>query len=311
MELGISQEDLVSLLKNLLTGKDLSIMTPKVVRQMVIKELGEKVGDDPKALKIAIRSALNVVLSDHADEIEQKPDTEMPAKAHTPDTTVAGNNDSCPEKEEEADEVKPKEMASDAKPKGKVDDVSAENTVDIKRKRRQRSQKPAKKVEDSDMSDDDDADDEKEDADDDSYHGGEESEEDKPKRRASIKPSRPAPKKANLEEQDKPKRKVSGVAIKSASMRTEKYLGKLRSLAKQLGIPVPPSRYRGTTTEEKSSNILAFFVSKGFKMEDPTRMTRDEIAGHRKRLEQEKELDGLDVRYVQCIQNHPIPLTSF
>lgn len=98
----------------------------------------------------------------------------------------------------------------------------------------------------------------------------------------------------------------SGVGVKhakrkrsnSSGLKTENHLEKLRSVCKQLGCPIPPMRQRNKTVPEKCAAAIEHLYAKGVHVPDPTLLTRKEIQKHRARLEQEKELAGLDTRFV-------------
>lgn len=84
----------------------------------------------------------------------------------------------------------------------------------------------------------------------------------------------------------------------SSGLKTENHLEKLRSICKQLGCPVPPMRLRNKSVSEKCAAVLEYLYGKGVHVPNPTLLTRKEIQKHRSRLEREKELAGLDTRFV-------------
>lgn len=85
---------------------------------------------------------------------------------------------------------------------------------------------------------------------------------------------------------------------KVAHARLEARLKRLLGVCRQLRCPVPPSRLKNRSVEEKADAVVEFLEGKGVKVTDPAKMTKTDILEHRNRIEHEKELDGLDARYV-------------
>lgn len=84
----------------------------------------------------------------------------------------------------------------------------------------------------------------------------------------------------------------------SSGLKTEKHLEKLRSVCRQLGCPAPPMRLRNKSVLEKCAAILEHLEDKGVQVANPASLTAREIQRHRARLERDKELAGLDTRFV-------------
>lgn len=79
----------------------------------------------------------------------------------------------------------------------------------------------------------------------------------------------------------------------------EKHLKKYLSIARSIGYRVPPIRFRGKSTiAEKREAVINYLREKGFNILDKANTTPQGIERFRRKADQEKELAGLDTRFV-------------
>lgn len=118
--LGVTQAEMEELVRGVVKNADLSQMTGKVVRERVLVLLGDRAGDDPRALKRSVRDALKVVLSAvnspskststsaPAAETKPSPNNKKQAKEHEnpPKEKKSGNGKKAPAAEEDEPIVK-------------------------------------------------------------------------------------------------------------------------------------------------------------------------------------------------------------
>lgn len=86
---------------------------------------------------------------------------------------------------------------------------------------------------------------------------------------------------------------------RTSVLTSERDLGRLKDIIKQLGLKVPPAKVRRTiSVAEKCAGLVEYLAEKGIDISNPTHLNKKEISMHRKRLENEKELAGLDERNI-------------
>lgn len=334
---GIDQDEMIALVRQILDGADLSQTTGKIVRQKVLDELGERAGPDMRALKRSIRNALSVVLSGQTGssgsssrpsqppELKDKAEPKDKASGQEPKEEVDnGRNGAAPDKSAVdaagGSGALPSLGPVDAS-EHDADDEDEDGSVPVEeakarrmsgKKRRSRSV-----VHEEDDEDDDDFNPDM---------GATNPSPSRltkmsdltpspsrprmcseitpspslPKHSYDITPSPSRPKMPGISSSPSPARPVK--RSRSQLLTSEKHLEKLRSVCKQLGCMAPPSRMRGKTVPEKCAAVVEYLLQKGVDVPNPTLLTRKEIAVHRARLEQEKELAGLDTRCVcRCL----------
>lgn len=327
--LGITQNEMESLVRRILDGADLSKTTGKIVRERVIKEIGERAGPDMRALKHSIRDALKNVLNGHAQEISQPAQQPSPVSKPNSDKGIANGNQVKRDVGKHGTKTKSSAAAAgghaalagtaaqdsvDENEHPSVQMKKSEPTVPMQRKRRART------VVDED--EDDENIDETVHDDDEAFDNG-------------VGGSKLDPKSEKAESRPRPAKTGSSVSHlnQSPSIQTigansrkvvaptstprpakrsrpntsaERRLEKLRSICRQLGSMTPPARMRGKSVPDKCTAVLEYLRQKGIEDPDPTSLTRKEVAVHRARLEQEKELAGLDTRFVSSFFLHPL-----
>lgn len=327
---GIDQDEIVAIVRGILDGADLSQTTGKIVRQKVLDELGERAGPDMRALKRSIRTALSVVLASQTvssgssskpaqppepnekaeskdDPVEPKPKVELdnggngaapdkgadnagdgPNAATSLGPADASEHDADVEDEEgsvQVQEAKVHHMSGKKRRSRTVmdegddfdPDAGATNPSSSRlTKKDDLTPTPSRPRMSSDIT----------------------SSPSLPKHTRDFTPS-PSRSKKTPEISPTPSPARPTKRSRSQLLTSEKHLEKLRSVCKQLGCMAPPSRMRGKTVPEKCAAVVEYLLQKGVDVPNPTLLTRKEITVHRARLEQEKELAGLDTRCVR------------
>lgn len=349
--IGISESALISLVRDILDGEDFKNITPKIVRERVLKTL-KNPNVDLNLLKASVKSALDIVLV----EYNQDTDPSVPNKGEQ--TTKDLNDEEKSVDVQQAGEkpslkaakidpgsddvlVKPESalvgknletVPSDAG-KGVVDTVAATKAENESPSGTDHGNKLLKRVDPVDETGDKDDDRKSEepvkksrgsDSDEpisglptkkrvrskvsndahkgelkiqekvhNSSSGGDfesdGSEEAKPTRRRKASES---------EKVKKPPRKRSRQSIKSTG---ESELEKLFSVLRAIGLRMPASKLKGKSVDGKYIAILEHLKSKGVTEASPTKLTKRELDRHRRRLEREKDMADIDVRWVHII----------
>lgn len=319
-DVGIRRDEMIALVRRILDGADLSQTTGKIVRQKVLEELGDRAGSDQRAIKRSVRDALNIVLQGTASSSSTAAQPSAPSAKREKRENETGQE---PEKAHEngingvaraKGQVKGKVAIVAELPAVPVDasehdaDVEDEEGDSQVREAKARRMSGKKRRLRTVIDEDDDDDDFDPDAD--------EAKPSPPRARKirAVTPSPSRPKKPSdmlssparskktaspSSSPARPARRVRPAKRSRSDLFTsEKHLEKLRSVCKQVGCTAPPSLTRGKTVPEKCAAVVDYLRQKGVDAPNPTLLTRKEIAVHRARLEQEKELAGLDTRCV-------------
>lgn len=228
----LSHVSMVPLVRDILNGKDLSKVTPRTVREEVISRLGNEITSDRAALKAAIKSALDVVLTDAMEE--QQPNTAKPPA-------------------EEKDDIHSDQLdGTSALGENKCTDTGVES-----KQRGDEDERPGV-----------------------------------PREPVEV---------AKSKKQQHTKKRTRATVEQISRFTSEKDFKQLKKVCRRLGCTAPPSRQKGSTMREKCSNVLAYLRSKGVVDSDPTRLKKEGIDAHKRRIEREKDLEGLDVRCVAIL----------
>lgn len=273
------------MVQDILTGQDLSQITGKIVRDKVIQRLGDRAGDNFSHVKQAVKSALNAVLNSTSNPAPAPP---PPQPKPQPDaaTVEEHHGPQSPDKHDQSNEdhasPEPQQSSEDhaspeTQPPVQEDDLFGDQPVKKSFVARKRARRVA--LSDSDSQSDSDS------------------------------PAKARRKKASSATVSKRQRVVARRQRTAPNSRAARRLRKLINLCRKLGCTAPPSKLRGKGDEEKYNNVLSHLHSRGVDDPDPLRMTPNEIEKHRKRIARDKEMEGLDVRYVAQNLNYCTNLT--
>lgn len=284
-----SHVKLVPIVRGILEGEDLGKMTPKIVRERLLRTLGNPVINDATAFKGYVRSALSEVLATSSDQAKKAssqpkavsesvsdtvPDKPATVSKTEPSEGVKSSEDvhTKPSAKKQKSAVQDADTAAKNIPADKHDAAKPAKALPMKRARPSSSKSEPKKVEAEDggsdgaMSSDvmSSGDDERV------------AEPAKRKRRQRVE-------------------KNTGKGTKTSA--DDKKLEKLNGALRALGLRMPVRQLMRKTSAQKCDAILQFLQTKDIDT-DPTLLSRRELAKHRKRLETEKELLGIDTKYV-------------
>lgn len=320
-------ENLIPMIRDILDGKDLSTMTPKIVREAVLAKLDTPPVNHPK-FKSNVKTALTAVLAECArddsnpaeksnPEVKDEPNARSAvlrpsekiqivvaaAKPTTETTPAAPVKEAETEKESKSikgknDDDSPKELNSkDSKSvqQKKRKSTGEDDFEDVKRARMEKPGKTGKdssktvekkKMKDKDDDEGDDNDDNDDNNDtfkyDDELISGDEEE----KKSKKVKKVKRQGSKAKRE-------RVST----SSGVKNTQY-EKLNAVVRAVGLRMPASRLKGKSPDQRCEAVREFLKSKGVDEPFPTSLTRKELQVHKKRLEREKDMIDIDVRYV-------------
>lgn len=299
----LSHSDLVNLINEIIQGQDMNTLTGKIVRQQVVKRLGPKAPEDSEQLKNSVRNALAEVLRHQQQSPTPKNNSFSPLTGSTKPTKNDDDSENKPQPND--DDNEPKESLSPMKQPPKRlhrnasddDDENADDESDFNPDTMEIPQEGSsnKKKVKRNSSEDDDKSGSEFDMDDDSDQIQETEKRQKRKAESEKRVSNGV------------KRRKSSNS-KTPSGKVGKQFAKLLQICRALGQPVPPSRLKNKNTVDKCASVVQFLVSKGIDKANPALLTRKEIAQHRARLEKEKELEGLDTKYVFL---HVLCITNF
>lgn len=278
-----SHDKLVPLVREILEGEDLATMTPKIVRERLLKSLGNPVISDNVAFKGFVKSALQEILSTRNQkedcsevgpgQIEQPEQPEKPEQ--TGKVPISASKETAPEAAKKipisiSGETK---LGDTKKVMAKEETGKTDTTLPMKRARPPYSSESNQKANGTDE-------DEKDDSNSDAMMSS-----DDERGRKQVKRKR--------------RRGSDKTTAKSAksSLPEDKTLDRLNAALRELGLRMPTRQLQGKTPSQKCKIILEFLRTKNIHS-DPTLLSKRELAKHRKRIETEKELLDIDTRYV-------------
>lgn len=321
-------ENLVPMIRDILDGKDLCTMTLKIVREAILGKLDTLPVDLPK-FKSNVKTALTTVLAEcEADTSNpaDKPNPKVRDEPKVKDEPKQSSADLRPSENIQIDAPATKPTAKTSAAKAAATEkegksVNAKNVGDspkeqngkenspvqqkkrkstgeddsehVKRARIEKADKTGKdssktankkKLQDED---DDEVDDDNDDNDDTFKYDEElisgDEEERKSKKEKKVK-----------RQGSKAKRE----RVPPSSTGKNKQYEKLNRVLRALGLRMPASRLKGKSPDERCEAVREFLKSKGVDDPVPTALTRKELQVHKRRLEREKDMIDIDVRYV-------------
>lgn len=321
-------ENLVPMIRDILDGKDLCTMTLKIVRETILGKLDTPPVDLSK-FKSNVKTALTTVLaecdadtSNPADkpdpkvkdepkhstaDIQPSENIDAPAAKATAETVPA----KAAETEKEGKSIKarnggdsPKELSgkeSSSVQQKKRKSTGEDDSEQVKRARIEKadktgkdSSKTAKKKNNLKDEDDDEGDDDNDDNDDndDTFKYDEE-----------LISGDDEGRKSNNKEKKVKRQGSKGKRerVSTSSTGKNKQYEKLNGVIRALGLRMPVSRLKGKSPDERCEAVRVFLKSKGVDDPVPTALTRKELQVHKRRLEREKDMIDIDVRYVLAL----------
>lgn len=270
-----SHDKLVPLVREILEGEDLATITQKIVRERLLKSLGNPVISDTAAFKGFVKSALQEILStrnqtEGCSEVGSEQVEQHDQSSKVPISTPKETGSKATKKGQISS---PGETESEATKKGtaKEETDKTDTTLPMKRARPSHSSESNQKVNGTDE-------DEKDDSNSDAVISS-----DDERARKQVKQKR--------------RRGSDKTTSKSAkpSSSEDKSLDRLNAALRELGLRMPTRQLQGKTPSQKCKIILEFLRAKNVHT-DPTLLSKRELAKHRKRIETEKELLDIDTR---------------
>lgn len=97
---------------------------------------------------------------------------------------------------------------------------------------------------------------------------------------------------------EKSSKRTQKQSLASSGSSTSQELEKLNAVLRAIGLRMPAMKLKGKSTDSKCVAILEYLKSKGVTESKPTNLTKKELDLHRRRLEREKDMVDIDVRFV-------------
>lgn len=313
----IPEAPLVSMIREILEGKDLNLMTLKIVRETVMNRLEKRPAHMP-SFRQSVKTALNFVL-DEAQALEKAPmeSEEKDPKKNGPSDSVQINHEA---KKEPVSDVKKESKLQKGNKKKKAVNVSEGDEFDFGVSNDEdeangdadkEEAKPKKKIMQSKRkSPDHDADSvkrkrkrvriEKTLSDDEIDEDNDDKFDDESNEEEIERPKKVIPRRRK---DAATKRRSGGKRERSSSSKTatgsgNKEYDKLNAVLRGVGLRLPPIKLRIKCLDERCEAIIDYLKSKGIDHPVPTSMSQLELDKHRLRLEHEKDMIDIDVRYV-------------